>query len=191
MGDRIEIELVTVDDPPADRPDEHGPTLGDIAQHIHHGYRVAVDHARDYHAAEGLRPGGAPPATTSTRRGGGCDIVRPMLVDPFTASSLAVSPRFLRREHLYLTFVDHDASSERALTWKVVVAGPHLRSVPATLHLLASPSQVVSVLELVPRRRFRWHQHRFVGVGVAAIESLAHEFERFATCLPESTAVSR
>ncbi len=69
----------------------------------------------------------------------------------------------------------------------MVVASPHLRSVPATLHLRATPSMVLSVLELVPRRRLRWRRDAFVAAGVEAVEALAHEFERDGQVVSDAT----
>ncbi len=42
-----------------------------------------------------------------------------------------------------------------------------------SLHLLAAPSMVVTVLELVPRRRLRWQRNGFVQDGIAVIDQLA------------------
>jgi hypothetical protein len=171
--EHIEIELVAVGEPKT-RDTDIGPSTFD---HVADGYRAAVDRARDIHAADGYRPGGVRPETAGNRRGGACDIVRPMLVDPLIASAIAVSPTFRSRGHLHLTFAEGADSDERALTWKVIVRSPRLGAVPATLHLSASPSQVVSVLELVPQRRLRWRANRFVEVGIAAIDSLADELQ--------------
>ena len=173
MVEHFEIELVAVGEPET-RDTEIGPSLLD---HVADGYRAAMERARDIHAADGYRPGGVRPEATSNRRGGACDIVRPMLVDPLIASAIAVSPTFRSRGHLHLTFAEGADSDERALTWNVIVRSPRLGAVPATLHLSASPSQVVSVLELVPHRRLRWRANRFVEVGIAAIDSLADELQ--------------
>jgi len=172
--ERVEIELLAVDDGASrgDRDPEH-PSLAD---QVRQGYELVRERAGDVHAAPGYRPGEMP-AVSGTRVGGDCDVVRSMRVDPWTATTIAGSRSFRRDEHRYLTFVESDASDDRVLTWKVVIASPRLRAVPATLHLRAAPSMVLSVLELVPRRRLRWRQAAFVAAGVEAVESLALEFE--------------
>lgn len=188
MGDRIDIEIDVVvgGDTRSIPPDAFDTDVLDVAgidpqrsfaEHLYLGCRVAVDRVRDVHAADGHRPG-AVPSSTGTRRGGGSDIVRPMRVDPYVASAIAASDQFRDRDHLHLTFVDRDESAARTLTWNVVVTAPGCRPFPATLHLLASPSQVVSVLEMVPCRRLRFRQRQFIEVGVEAIDSLAHEIEQ-------------
>jgi hypothetical protein len=172
--ERVEIELVAVDDGTSRAAcDPDHPSLAD---QMRHGYDLVRERAGDVHAAPGYRPGAVPQAT-STRRGGDCDVVRSMRVDPWTATTIAGSRSFRHDEHRYLTFVESGPSDDRMLTWKVVLASPRLRAVPATLHLRAAPSMVLSVLELVPRRRLRWRQAAFVQAGVEAVESLAHEFE--------------
>jgi hypothetical protein len=130
---------------------------------VHHG----IDHARELRATPGPRPG-RPIATTGERRGGSCDIVRPIYLHPDRACALALGDVFRRPiDHLEIT----DDSAAADLIWRVVITGS--RRVPATLHLRASPSMVVTVLELVPRRTLRWHRDQFVRDGVAAADSLA------------------
>lgn len=175
--DRVEIELFVVDDV-GDHPS--------LADHVRHGYQFVRDHPIEVRAAAGPRLGPGPTATDG-RRGGDCDIVRSIRVDPWTASEIAGSGAFRRDEHRYLTFVDADPGDDRALSWRVVVASPRLRSVPATLHLRATPSMVLSVLELVPRRRLRWRRDAFVAAGVEAVESLAREFEHDGQVVSDAT----
>ncbi len=131
------------------------------------------DHALDIHARPGHRPGGAPLPTASARRGGDTDVVRPVLVDPAVACRLAESGalfadpfRHVRIEH------PDDARSRRYLVWDAVVTdGRHTEL--ASLHLLASPSLLVTILELVPKHRIRHHRDRFLRQGIAAVDELA------------------
>lgn len=140
--------------------------------------RDGYEHARDFQARPGHRPGGAV-EMTSGRDGGGTDVVRPVLVDPMTACRLAVTGSLFAEpiEHLDIEHHDHDPDEARYLVWAANLTSDHGRPVPATLHLLASPSMVVTVLELIPRRRLRWGRERFVRDGVAAVEVLARRLE--------------
>lgn len=132
-----------------------------------------------FHARRGPRPGGLPP-TTSSRRGGDSDIVRPLLVHPAVASALALGGTVFAPPLPHLRMRARSEGDERYLVWSVEIAGVHSRPVPATLHLLASPSLVVTVLELVPACRLRWGRDRFVAFGVEAIDALARRIERAA-----------
>lgn len=175
-----EIELFATGRTVLVRPDEDPPVdvhhlldqLHRAGATLHDGF----DHARSLRAAPGHRPGRPTPTTicpdTTSRRGGnGCDIVRPLHLDPLRASAAAISGRWLDHP------VDHvellDDSAAEALLWQVAIIGD--RRTLATLHLLASPSMVVTVIELIPRGRLRWHRHQVVRDGVAAADTLAGE----------------
>lgn len=119
------------------------------------------------------------PGTARTRSGAKHDIVRPLLVAPGAASRIALSGDVFALPVPHLV-IDVDHVDDRLLVWAVAVVGVHVRPVPATLHLLGSPSMVVTVLELVPARRLRWGHARFVRYGVEAIDELAHRIERAA-----------
>lgn len=133
---------------------------------------------RGYHARPGRRPG-ATPGTTSARAGGDSDIVRPLLVAPVAASRLVLSGAVFAAPLPHLR-IDDEQVGDRFLVWAVTVVGEHVRPTPATLHLLGSPSMVVTVLELVPARRLRWGRDHFVRYGIEAIDELAHRIERAA-----------
>lgn len=151
----------TSDDRPVDEQPSDGP----------HGHR-------SYHARPGHRPG-TTPGTTSARAGGGSDIVRPLLVAPATASRIVLSGEVFVLPVPHLR-IDTDHADARFLVWTATIVGDQLRPIPATLHLLGSPSMVVSVLELVPARRLRWGRERFVRYGVEAVDELAHRIEHAA-----------
>ncbi len=155
---------------------EPGATFADQMHRTGVVVRGAVQHARDFHARPGHRPGHVAPTTASTRRGGGTDIVRPVLVDPLRACELAISGSLfeLPLDHLDVEFPGHAPS----LTWRVVITTGRSRHHPATLHLLASPSMVVTVVELIPSNRIRRRRRRFVTEGIAAVDELAHRLER-------------
>lgn len=127
----------------------------------------------DLHARPGYRPG-VPIATSSGRRSGDADIVRPVLVDPRLAASIAGSGALFDEP---IDGLDIDRAradtSRRYLVWTGRLSGEHVAGVPIALHLLASPSMVVTVVEMVPQRRLRWNRRGFVLDGVAAIEVVA------------------
>lgn len=159
------------DGPRANRDDEcRDATPGDA--HPEGGPGDRHDrHERDpFHARRGHRPGGPP----SARSGGESDIVRPLLVAPEVASRIVADGAVLALPLPHLVVVGGD---DRFLVWTVRVVAPHERPVPATLHLLGSPSMVVTVLELVPSRRLRWGRDRFVARGVEAMDVLARRIE--------------
>lgn len=157
-------------------------TLGDRVRHGGELMREGIEHARDFQARPGHRPGAAPvlAATTSGRAGGDTDIVRPVLVSPMFAGEFAATGRLFDEPIPNLSISHRDSDAERRfLIWdaELDTAG-NMRQV--TLHLLASPSMVVTVLELVPCRRQRLQRRRFVADGVAVVEEIAHRLERAA-----------
>jgi hypothetical protein len=133
---------------------------------------------RQYHARPGPRPG-ATPGVTSSRAGGHTDIVRPLLVAPGIASRIVLAGDVfdLPVPHLHL---DREHIDVQLLVWPVSIVGDRERPVPAILHLFASPSMIVTVLELVPTRRLRWGRERFLRYGIEAIDTLADRIERAA-----------
>lgn len=157
--------------------DSRHPTL---AERLAHGGEIVlegIEHARGFHAAPGPRPGAVPgPAVTSTRDGGGTDIVRPVLVDPATACRLAASGELFAAPIPHLSV--HGPGDAPTLTWDAAVLSGRRGRRRATLHLMASPSMVVTVIELVPCRPVRRGRSRFIAHGVEALEELAHRLER-------------
>lgn len=193
-GDVRELEVfptgttVLVPIEPTRPGSETGTSLSDQVHRTGLALRDAVQHAREFHARPGHRPGHAPMTTASARRGGGTDIVRPVLVDPALACELAVTGHLFARplEHLAVEL----PGDARSLTWRAtLMTGRHCAH-PVTLHLLASPSMVVTVIELVPRRRVRRRRRGFVTAGVAAVDELARRMER-ARAVPAVSAGAR
>lgn len=143
------------------------PPVGEQLRRGGDAVRHALDHARSINATPGHRLGAAP-LTTSRRRGSGADVVRPVLVDPVRSGEIAADGALFGAPNPHLELVE---ASPTPLTWRVAVTGE--RRFPATLHLLASPSLVVTVIELIPERRLRWGRDGFVRDGVAAADRLA------------------
>jgi hypothetical protein len=155
------------------------------------GATVAVDDRSHPEPAEPSGPP-APPfrvTTASARTGTHDDVVRPVHVDPLTACELAVSGRLFDDPIPHLIVADDHEVASKYLVWNAQLVDHHRRPLPAALHLLASPSMVVTVLELVPRRRIRWRRKRFVRHGIEAVESLAERLERDGMGLTQSVTV--
>jgi len=153
--------------------------LPDLLRRSGSTVRVSYAHARDFHARAGHRPG-TPLATVSPRRTGTADIVRPVLVNPIDACDVAVSGRLFDDRVPGLDIERHlaDADGARYLVWNAWLHVGSNRLVPASLHLLGSPSMVVTVLELVPQRRLRRQRTAFVRHGLAALDALASRLGR-------------
>lgn len=133
----------------------------------------------DIHARPGHRPG-APIATTSGRRTGRADIVRPVLVGPRRAAELA-QRRLFAEPIPGLELDDRNPDTERRyLVWTGRLSGERLDPVAVALHLLASPSMVVTVLELVPQVRVRWHEQSFIRAGIEVVDALAERLVELA-----------
>lgn len=174
-----EIELFATGRTVLVPPDpDHPVEIHHLAEQLHRAGATlhdGLEHARSLRAVPGHRPGRPTPTTTPStagRRGGtGCDIVRPLHLDPLRASAAAISGRWLGHPVEHVELLDDSAADE--LLWQVVIVGD--RRTPATLHLLASPSMVVTVIELIPHGRLRWHRGEIVRDGVVAADTLADE----------------
>lgn len=128
--------------------------------------------ARDYHARPGYRPG-VQIATTSGRRNGLTDIVRPVLIDPRRAGAAATEGSLFATPVPGFDLDPIERGDADYLVWHARLSGDHVRSVPVSLQLLATPSMAVTVIELTPRRRVRWNRDGFVIDGVAVTEHVA------------------
>lgn len=164
------------------RPAVEGPPDHHVRELVRQGgqtVRVGLAHLGDYQARPGPRPG-VRPLATSARRGGRTDIVRPMLVHPALAVRLVCDGGLFERPVPHLRLPERDDSAERHLVWPVTIVDLRPRNVPAHLHLLASPSMVVSVLELIPSRRLRFGRGPYLAAAVPAVDELARRIERAA-----------
>ncbi|MEO6651728.1 MAG: hypothetical protein ABIP17_03620 [Ilumatobacteraceae bacterium] len=130
----------------------------------------------DFHARPGHRPG-TRVALTSARAGGDTDVVRPVLIDPWLAWELADSGALFHDPVDGLLVEERNDELRSSLTWCAMLTGDGIRPTATRLHLRASPSMVVTVLELIPQRRVRWNRTAFVRAAVASIETLAHRLE--------------
>lgn len=167
-------------DPVSYEPSE-AQSIGDLLRQSGEMMRVGLEHARDIHARPGHRPGAAPvlAGTTSSRLGGDTDIVRPVLVSPVLASELATTGSLFDEPIPHLSIRHHDDAERRLLMWDAgLETGGRERRV--TLHLRASPSMLVTVLELIPCRRPRYQRRQFLADGVAAVDVIARRLQRTA-----------
>ena len=155
--------------------DDATDTTGDRLRRSGELVRNGLEHVREFQARPGHRPGPprVPVGSASSRRGGDTDIVRPVLVPPSFAGEFAIGGELFAEPVPYLSICHRDDGNEqRFLMWDAELdSGGTVRRV--TLHLLASPSMVVTVLELVPCKRLRHGRERFVADGVAAVDVVA------------------
>lgn len=178
-NDRIEVEVFPTGSTTARAPD--GSEDAGVDDQTRRGgalMRDGYDHVRDIQARPGHRLGTPIEPAPSGRRGGPADIVRPVLVNPILATEFAISGELFTDAVPHLDIERWDDDGRRFLVWAATVHREHRHCVPATLHLLASPSMVVTVLELVPSRQVRWGCDRFVHDGIAAMEVLARRLEQ-------------
>lgn len=173
---------VQTGDPDQHHDDDHDRDQPSVTELLRRGgatLQGGYEHAKDLQARPGHRPGVRATGAAARRRGGGTDIVRPVAVNPAAASAAAVSGALFDGSipHLHVDHDDHDALGNAYLVWPSTVTHRRGRGVPTTLHLLASPSMVVTVLELVPQRRVRWKRRRFIRDGIAALDALALRLE--------------
>jgi hypothetical protein len=179
---RVELEVFPTGRTRAEFPIEwsdHEPHT-DIAARLRDGgstIREWIDRA-ELHSHPGPRIGAAAVPTTSARLGDGADIVRPVLINPNWASELATSGVLFAERVDHLEIDTAPGADRRYLVWSARLDIGTRRPFQASLHLLASTSMLVTVLELVPQRRTRRHRERFVDVGVVAIDELASRLQR-------------
>ncbi len=162
---------------PLDLPD--GQTFGGLVRHGGDAIKDGLEHARDLRARPGPRLGGGPTFTASARSGGDSDIVRPVHVSPLFAGDFAAGGE------LFATPIPHlrvaGRGDEQQLLWDCELHGESGRC-RVTFHLMASPSTVITVLELVPCKRVRRHRDRYLADGIAAIDAIAERLLTAATC---------
>lgn len=163
-----EIEVFATGNTSTLAPDDHA--IGDLVRRSAESLRSGLEHAREFRARPGHRPGVAV-SSASHRRGGGTDVVRPVLIDPLVAIMRmdAVFDEPVPGLSVDVTLGDR----ERFLAWPVEIVDASGGRIAARLQLLASPSMVVTLLELVPLRTVRFGRDRFVRAGVAALDEIA------------------
>jgi hypothetical protein len=169
--------------------DDVHPDLTTRAIHNRAAIRDWIDRA-DMHAHPGPRIGTTTVPTTSSRLGDGADIVRPVLIDPHWASELATSGALFAEQVEHLEIDTGTEADRQYLVWNARLDIGTRRPFQASLHLLASASMLVTVLELVPQRRTRRHRDRFVSAGVLAIDELAERLQQATSTATSSGVVT-
>jgi hypothetical protein len=159
------------DEPDAPHVDDAG-TTGELL-------RRAGAAMLDIHARPGHRPG-RPIVIASARRGGDTDIVRSVLIHPAIACRVATSGRLFRDpiDGFDVNEADDADDDRRFLVWHAALSGSHVSRIPVSLHVLASPSLVVTVLEIIPQRPLRWKRDGFVRDGIDVIDRVAARLTR-------------
>jgi hypothetical protein len=167
------IALAPDDESTVDGPTAVGDQLRRAASAVHDG----LEHARRFHARPGPRLGAGTPATTSNREGVRSEIVRPVLVDPRIASDLAMSGRLFAEPIPRLSIQQPTRPQPANLVWTASLRTGRLRRRSAKLHVTASPSFNVTVLELIPTNHRRLGARAFLRVGLPAIEELVRRLQ--------------
>jgi hypothetical protein len=153
--------------------DHDGQTLSGLLKHGGDVIRDGFEHARDLQARPGHRIGGGPTFSASARSGGDDDIVRPVLVPPLFAGEFAACGELFAAPIPHLHVAGRRGHEQQLLLWDCELHGDSGRC-QVTFHLMASPSMVVTVLELVPCQRIRRRRRdRFLADGIAAMEAIA------------------
>jgi hypothetical protein len=159
--------------------DEPDPARGDDAGTTAELLRRTGAAMLDIHARPGHRPG-RPIVIASARRGGDTDIVRSVLIHPAIACRVATSGRLFRDpiDGFDVNEADDADDDRRFLVWHAALSGSHVSRIPVSLHVLASPSLVVTVLEIIPQRPLRWKRDGFVRDGIDVIDRVAARLTR-------------
>ena len=163
-------------------PDDREPTaetaVTDQFRRAATAVQEGFEHARQFHARPGPRLGAAPTSVVSNREGLSSDIVRPVLVDPRLATDLAVSGELFAEPIPKLRIEGRRLEAEPAnLVWTASLRTGRMRRRAANLHVTASPSFNVTVLELIPSSRRRRGARAFLRVGLPAVEELVRRLQ--------------
>lgn len=161
--------------------------LGEHATRVAHRVAVGIDHVRRFRARSGPRPGAI---TQDRRRGDDVEVVQTCHVRAAATEELVWTGRLRGLRISGLAFSDEPHREGRsAFVWHARLrTGPFARRA-ATLHITATPSANLTVLELIPDRRRVFGTRRFVSRGVRSVEELATRIEALA--LPTGTAGQR
>lgn len=136
-----------------------------------------VDHVRDYRAHPGPRLGGA--VDDARRRGSSEEVQAPLAIQPQRALRLASSGSLLARDIGALSVDTSSCRSEPSrygigrLSWTVSVRTGHVMRRRASLRLRPSPSNKLTIIELVPERARWFRTDAFVRAGVPAVRELS------------------
>ena len=168
-----------------DAPDEieppalelHEPVdVGELVREAGHRVGAAVEHAREFRASPGPRLGAG--AGSARRRGGAEEIQTPVAVRPDLALPLASSGAVLDADigaiSVDVTTVSAESSSSGIgrVSCSVRVRTGSVMRRRASLRIRPSPSNNVTIIELVPDRAPWFRTGAFVRAGVPAVREL-------------------
>ncbi|MGH9133418.1 MAG: hypothetical protein ACRDZZ_05740 [Ilumatobacteraceae bacterium] len=169
--------VITGPDPDPHQPDG-GLPVGDQFRRAATALHDGLDHARRFHARTGPRIGANPATVVTAREGTKSEIIRPVLLDPWRAWEVAGSGQ-LFAEPIPRLRIDAGRSPTQATypMWTASLRTGKVTHRTAQLHVSASPSFNVTVLELIPATRRRLGNRSFLRVGLPVIEELARRLE--------------
>ncbi len=116
------------------------------------------------------------------RRGDFEEIMQPLAVRPGAAKAVVVTGELFAEP---IPSLEVDTASRvfhgDSITWSASVrTGLFSRRRAAALHLHPAPSANLSIIELIPSKRRRFHTNRFVSAGVIAVDLLGSRLRRLA-----------
>ena len=176
VGDRAAVRVVLLGDDGEELPP--GPGVGSADRHVlretGQWLTEQVEHAREFHASPGPRLG--PAEDTTQRRGTSEEVLIPLAIPPRTALALATEGQVLH-EPLGALVIEPDPARHRAAetgrrSWSATLHTGRVARRAATLRLRPSPSNRLTLIELVPTRAPHFRTDAFVRAGVPAVREL-------------------
>ena len=152
------------------------PVVREVVRDSGHWLSERVDHARDYRANPGPRLGGG--ADQIRRRGTSEEVQTPLALRPQEALRLASAGSLMAEDIGAISVDTSTCRSERTtqglgrLSWTVSVRTGHVMRRRASLRLRPSPSNRLTIVELVPERARWFRTGAFVRAGVPAVREL-------------------
>lgn len=186
MGDRPSSVRIQLEGPDGEILEPPTRIDADPAETIRSAQTWLVEQAGDYRATPGRRLG--PAATSEPSRTGSLeDVMTPLAVAPARALLVAASPELIEQP---VDGIEIDPESCRAecsasgaarVSWLATVRTGRFRKRAASLRLRPSPSNNLTIVELVPRHRIGFRTAAFVRVGVPAVNELCRRIRLAAT----------
>ena len=180
--EQASVRVVLVDEDGTDLVAYEPPEPTDVVEVLRdtgHRLGTAVEHARDFRASPGPRLGAdAGNSDRLRRRGASEEVQAPVALRPRTALQLASSGTVLDRDIGAMSVDTSSVDAESGaggvgrLSWTVSVRTGHLTRRRASLRLRPSPSNNLTIIELIPKRAPWFRTQAFVRAGVPAVREL-------------------